>query len=445
MKLRKVLALGVVTAMMLGLTACGGKGTTATKENTTSETTSEEATSTGEKEKVVVWAWDEAFNIAALNKAKASYEGQNANVEIEIVNMAQNDIVQKLHTSLSAGTYEGLPNVVLIEDYKIQNYLQSYPGEIKELSGIISADDFAEYKLGVMTEGDKLYGVPFDSGVAALFYRTDYVEQAGYTKEDMSNLTWDKYIEIGKAVKEKVGVDMLTLDPNDMALIRIMMQSAGTWYVNDEGEVNIKDNQALKEAVQIYADLTNGGFVKQVSDWDQFVSAFQSGEVASVPTGCWIAASVKAAADQSGKWAVTAIPRIGTNSNSVNASNLGGSSWYVLDNVGNSDVAADFLAKTFATDTSLLNELAADIALVSTVKAASQEANYSVPSEFFGNQMIFTDFATWTEQIPSVNYGLHTYAIDDILTGAVQNVIAGADAGQELESTQAQVEAAIGN
>ena len=56
----------------------------------------------------------------------------------------------------------------------------------------------------------------FDSGVAALFYRTDLIEQAGYKKEDMQNITWEKYIEIGKAVKAKTGKAMLTIDPNDL-------------------------------------------------------------------------------------------------------------------------------------------------------------------------------------------------------------------------------------
>ena len=39
--------------------------------------------------------------------------------------------------------------------------------------------------------------------------------------------------EIGKAVKEKTGKAMLTLDPSDIGQIRMMMQSAGTWYTDD--------------------------------------------------------------------------------------------------------------------------------------------------------------------------------------------------------------------
>ena len=107
-----------------------------------------------------------------------------------------------------------------------------------------------DYKLNVMSEGDKLYGVPFDSGVAALFYRTDLIEQAGYKKEDMKDLTWEKYIEIGKAVKAKTGKAMLTIDPSDLNQLRIMMQSAGSWYVKEDGKtVNIEGNEALKQAV----------------------------------------------------------------------------------------------------------------------------------------------------------------------------------------------------
>ena len=67
----------------------------------------------------------------------------------------------------------------------------------------------------------------------------------------MENLTWDKYIEIGKAVKEKTGKAMLTLDPSDLGQIRMMMQSAGAWYVKEDGKtVNIADNAVLKEAVK---------------------------------------------------------------------------------------------------------------------------------------------------------------------------------------------------
>lgn len=450
---KKAAAFMLCATMTLSLAACGNKDAAATDKEVTTNTETTENTESTEKtestdtakedQKITIWAWDDNFNIKAANEAKELYLKENPDVQVEVVSMAQDDIVQKLHASLSSTTYDGLPNIVLIEDYKIQNFLTAYPGEIKELTGKVEADKFMDYKLGVMTEGDKIYGVPFDSGVAALFYRADYLEQAGYTKEDMNNLTWEKYIEIGKAVKEKTGKDMLTLDPSDLGQIRMMMQSAGDWYVKEDGvTVNIAENQALKDSITVYKSMVDSGIAKQIADWDAFLGAFQNGDVASVPSGCWIASSITAAADQSGKWAVAPFPKLGANADSINATNIGGASWYVLDKVGDSELAADFLAKTFASSDELMNSLVKSINLVSTLKSASSSENYSQPSEFFSGQEIFKEFSDWTVKIPTVNYGLHTYAIEDIMTEAVQSIVAGGDMTEILNAAQTQAEAA---
>lgn len=432
MRIKKLASILIATTLTLGLVACGGN------ENST-ENNEESSTNN----KITIWAWDESFNIVAANKAKERYLKEKPDAEIEVVTMAQDDIVAKLNTSLSSGSYEGLPNIVLIEDYRIQGYLTAYQDEFADLSSVAKAEDFAEYKTGVNYVDGKLYGIPFDSGVAATFYRTDLIEQAGYTKEDMNNLTWEKYIEIGKAVKEKTGVSMLTLDPSDLGQIRMMLQSAGSWYTDTDGNVSIANNQALKDAIKIYKELTESGIAKQTADWDQFVGAFNNGEVASVVTGCWITPSIKKAEDQSGKWAIAPFPKMASNSVSKNASSIGGAGWYVLKNVDNSEMAVDFLGKTFASDADLMNDLADAITLVSTLEKAADVANYSKGDEFFGEQEIFGDFAKWTSEVPSVNYGMHTYAIEDIMTEAVQAIIGGADIDTTLNSFQEQIEAAV--
>jgi lactose/L-arabinose transport system substrate-binding protein len=237
---------------------------------------------------------------------------------------------------------------------------------------------------------------------------------------------------------------MLTIDPSDLNQLRIMMQSAGSWYVKEDGKtVNIADNQALKDAIKIYKQFVDAGITKQVSGWDSFISAFQKGDVASVPNGCWISSSIQASADQSEKWAVAPIPRLGANSKSINSSNSGGSSWYVLDKVGNSDLAADFLASTFGSSDELMNDLVPAISLVSTLKSASSSKNYSEPSKFYGGQEIFKDFSTWTEKIPTVNYGLYTYQLESIMAEGMQAIVAGEDVDETLKNTQAQAEAAV--
>ncbi len=449
---KKLLSLLLTGAMVFSLAGCGNNAGTNAGDNANANKTNDPATSDAadastpidtDGGKITIWAWDESFNIKAANDAKEIYLAENPGVEVEVVTMAQDDIVTKLNTSLSSGSYEGLPDIVLIEDYRIQGYLTAYQNEFSDLSDIASPEDFATYKTGVNTIGGKMYGIPFDSGVAATFYRTDLIEEAGYTPEDMQDLTWDKYIEIGKAVKEKCGVSMCTLDPSDIGQIRMMMQSAGAWYTDSDGVVTIENNQAMKDAITVYKELVDSGITKQTSDWDQFVGAFNNGEVASVITGCWIAPSIKNAEDQSGKWAVASFPKMSANADSVNASSIGGAGWYVLKNVGNEALAKDFMAKTFASNVDLMNQLATDISLVSTLNAAETAENYSAGSDFFGGQKIFADLAEWTQNVPAVNYGMHTYALENIMTEAVQQIVGGADIDTVLVDYQAQAEAAV--
>ena len=64
-------------------------------------------------------------------------------------------------------------------------------------------EDFAEYKLAPTSVDGKNYGLPFDTGVTGLFVRTDYLEEAGYTVDDLTDIDWNQYIEIGKVLRKR--------------------------------------------------------------------------------------------------------------------------------------------------------------------------------------------------------------------------------------------------
>jgi len=438
MKFRKIMAVVLAALVVFTIAACGnGNG---------GNDNGEEVNGNGEAaagETITIWAWDEAFNIRAMNLAAEMYADINPDVHIDIVTMAQDDVVAALNTSLAAGSYDGLPNIVLIEDYRGPGFLEAFQGEFADLSGVVSPADFAPFKAAISQRDGGFFSVPFDSGVAALFYRLDLIEEAGFTGEDMEYITWERYIEIGLAVQEATGVDMLTLDPSDGAQVRMMLQSSGAWYTDEDGEVTLAGNEALKAAFQVYKDIVEAGIYRPVADWDQFVGAFNNGDVASVITGCWIAPSVRSAEEQYGDWRIAAFPRVGAYANSVNASSLGGSSWYVLENVENAELAKSFLQHTVGSSVDLMNTLAEEINLVSTLIAAEAAENYSLGVDFFGGQEIFGYFAEWTANVPAVYYGMHTYLIEDMVVEALQRFIAGEDLETLLEEYQQQAEAAI--
>lgn len=426
-------ALSILSICILFLSACSGGGAPSGGG----------ASSGGDSNEIIVWAWDPAFNIAALEVAKEFYAAKNPDVNVKIVEYAQDDIIQKLNTGLNSGTTRGLPNVVLIEDYRAQSFLQSYPDAFYELTDYIDPADFAEYKIGPTSVDGKQYGVPFDTGVSGLYIRTDALEQAGIALEELQDLTWDEFIEVGKKIKEATGKAVVSMDPNNLEWARMMVQSAGTWYTKEDGVTpNIAGNEALASAFQVYKKLIEANIVKFHTDWSQFVANFNSGEVMAILTGNWITPSVKAEASQSGKWAVVPVPKLADIPNAGHATNLGGSSWYVL-NIDGKEAAADFLAQTFGSDAAMYEKLVDEIGAIGTLKAAYESGAYQKTDEFFGGQSIVSDFAAWAEEIPNVNYGMHTYAIDDILVVEMQNYLNGKSLEDALNDAQATAETQI--
>lgn len=393
-----------------------------------------------ESNEIIAWAWDPKFNIAALELAEKAYNQDD--FDMKIIENAQNDIIQKLNAGLSSGTMKGMPNIVLIEDYRAQSFLQAYPEAFYPLDDYVNIDDFAEYKAAPSSHDGKQYGLPFDTGVTGLFLRTDYLEEASLSPEDFNDITWDELIELGKTIKEKTGKDLITLDPNDLGTIRLMIQTAGEWYLNEDGTTpNIANNEAIKEAFKIYKQLLDEKIAKVTSDWSQMVGALNNGDVAAQATGNWIIPSIMAEESQAGDWIVAPIPRLNIDG-AVNRSNLGGSSFYVL-NIDGKEKAAEFLGETFGKNIEFYEELIDQIGALGTFTAAASSETYQKENEYFSNQKIFHDFATWMDEIPVVNFGMHTYAIEDILVSEMQNYLNGQPLEDVLNNAQQQAEAQL--
>lgn len=397
--------------------------------------------SSGNGNEITAWAWDPKFNIAALKLADEMYT-EDEDFQLKIIENAQPDIVQKLNTGLSSGTMKGMPNIVLIEDYRAQSFLQAYPDAFFELSDYFNADDFAEYKIAPTSFDGKQYGLPFDTGVTGLYVRTDYLEEAGYSLEDVTNIDWDQLIEVGKGIKEKTGKDLITLDPNDLGTIRMMIQTAGSWYLKNDGVTpDLAGNEALKDAFRVYKALLDAKIVKVTSDWSQMVGAINNGEIAAQALGNWITPSITAEESQAGKWAVVPLPKLSVDG-AVNASNLGGSSFYVL-NIPGKEKAAEFLGKTFGSNVDFYQKLVTDVGALGTYSPASEGEAYKSEYEYFGGQQIIADFSKWMNEIKGVNYGMHTYAIEDIIVAEMQNYLNGKDIDDVLNDAQQQAEAQL--
>ena len=258
----------------------------------------------------------------------------------------------------------------------------------------------------------------------------------------MQDLTWDKYIEIGKAVEAKTGKKMMGIDPNDAGLIRIMMQSGGQWYFDKDGNTNIENNAALKAALETEGKILAAGIYKPAAGWSDWVGAFTSGDVAAVVTGVWITGTVKAQADQSGKWGVAPIPHLSIDG-AANASNLGGSSWYVLESSAEKAESIDFLNEIYAKDVDFYQKILTDRGAVGSLLAARTGAAYSAPDAFFGGANVWQQFSDWLAKVPAVNYGVYTNEADAAVAAQLPDLAKGAPVDGLLKAISEQVKTQI--
>ena len=388
---------------------------------------------------VTVWCWDTNFNGAAMREAAARYNLTNPDVTIIIDDSAtQDDIRAKLQTQLLAGNTQGLPDIVLIQDDVAQKYLQSFPGAFEPLSDAIDMSAFAAYKVAAATLDGKSYSLPFDSGVTGLFYRSDYFAEAGYDSDDLKDITWDQFIEIGKTVKAKTGHNLVALDLNGSGLIRVMMQSAGKWYFNEDGSLSVLDNAPLKAALETYAKIWQADIVKPVSGWTDFTGAFTSGDTAIALNGVWMTGTVKSVPELSGKWAVAPIPKLAGIDGATTYSNEGGSSWYVLSSAPAKADAIDFLKTIWAGDAEFYQKILVGQGAFTSWLAAREGDAYKSSDAFFGDQAVWQDFSDWQAKIPSVGYGVFTAEVDAAVVAQLPGIVEGGSVDAALQAINDQ-------
>ncbi len=390
---------------------------------------------------LTVWCWDPQFNIYAMNTAAEIYQRDNPDVKINVVETPWEDLQQKMITSFTANDTKSLPDIILCQDSAMQKNITNYPKSFYALDGKVDLSDFAQFKVAYGEYEGKHYCVPFDNGATATFLRSDIVEQAGLKVSDFNDITWRRFLELGKIVKEKTGTALISYVGTQPDCIFLMLQSAGKWVFDDNGNPALTDNAALKEAVSVYAEMIKEGVCVTVPDWNAYVATITNGTVASTINGCWIAGTICTQPAQEGKWAVVNTPRLDNVPGATNYSNQGGSSWMILSSSKNADIAADFLNKTFAGSVELYEKILPASGAISTWLPASKSAVYDEPHPFFGGQKIYKDIVEYAGKIPQVKYGVYNYEARDAVGVVMADILSGkktideglADAEQQVK------------
>jgi lactose/L-arabinose transport system substrate-binding protein len=436
---RKSVSAAAVLALSLTLAACGGGGEATPGE--TSAAGGDETTPAGNT--LTVWAWDPAFNIYSLEEAEKVYQKDHPDFTLEIVETPWDDLQTKLTTLAQSGQLEELPDVFLMQNNAFQKNVINYPDLFSDYSA--SSIDFSEFPDSVVaysTVDGVNYGLPFDNGTAITALRTDALEKAGYTVADFTDITWDEFITKGEDVLAKTGLPLLSGQAGSSDLIMMMLQSAGASLFDDEGKPTISENPALLAAINTYQKLVTSGVLLEVNSWDEYINSLVNSQVAATVNGVWIIGSIQSAADQSGLWAITDLPKLDGVPGATNYSANGGSSWAMSANADTA-LAADFLGSTFAGSTDFYDTILPAAGALANWIPAGASTVYSEPQPFFGGDAIFAKVLEFAEKVPSNNTGAYYYEGRDAMSVAVTNIMNGGDQAAELDQAQQTVEFAM--
>ena len=401
--------------------------------------------------KLTIWCWDPAFNVYAMEEAAKVYKTMYPDVAIEVVDVPDG-IAAKMEAGLQARG-AGLPDIILVQDFEIERFTQNYPGAFVDLKAKgIDYSRFAQYKLGPMTDQERIYGIPFDTGSTGLFLRADMIEEAGLNPVDLNReMTWSEVIDLGKTVKEAVGKPFIAYDNNSYDFLRIMVQSTGTQFFDSQGNP-VYDSAAVRKSLEYLVEMHENDLLYMAEGWDNWIAAFNGGESAGFMNGVWIIGTLKSQPENAGKWMVVPTPRIEGAAGAGNSSNNGGSSWYVFSSSRNQDLAVDFLntvwAGTSEAALEFYNTILKGAGAMGTFLPGRSGSNYTAPDEFFyNNQAVYRDFALWMESVPSLLYTPNYVSMRQALNNAVQRMFSG-DLGsidEVIESAEVEYKQITGN
>jgi lactose/L-arabinose transport system substrate-binding protein len=357
---------------------------------------------------ITVWCWDPNFNGYSMKQAAALYTKTHADVAIEIVDIPEN-IEGKITAGLQAGG-SGLPDIALFQDFRIEQFLTDYPNGFVDLKAAgVDYSKFASYKVGPMTVGGKVFGIPFDTGSTGLWLRTDYIKAAGLNPDNyQKNLKWAEVIKLGVEVKAKTGKPLIAYQSDNFDMLRIVVQSTGGQFFNPDGSLNLR-SAAFKQSLAIFKELNDKGLLFMSEGWSNWINAINNDQSAGFLNAIWMVGTIKSKPENAGKWMVVPTPLVEGVPGAQNASNNGGSSWYVFSSSPNKALAIDFLKATWASpDPAALefyNTILKGAGAMGTYLPSQKGSNYTSKDEFFyKSQPLYKDFATWMAKVPVLKY-----------------------------------------
>lgn len=335
-----------------------------------------------------------------------------------------------------------LPDIVSIEGEQMAKFGEKFPGKFEDFTDMINSDDYFPIKISECTVDGKIIAYPWDSGPCGMFYRSDLFEEAGIKAEDI--VTWDDFIEAGKVLKEKTGVNMLCMaESRNDTTYRLLMMEGGGFYFDKDGNTQV-DSDVSIQAMETCKKMYDAGITFNNSSWDDMVAGMGADKFACIADAVWMVGSIKEAApDQSGKWAVMELPRFQADKEAQGASN--GGSVLAVPSASKSTEASKAFVKFVMENVDANVEGFQNYGLYPSYLKALESDVFKEGDEFFGGQQIFDLFTEVGKTVPQVNYTSNFAEALEMSKNSMANILLNdEDPAEVLKAEQEEMKAKFG-
>lgn len=348
---KKTLSLMLVLLMLVSLVACGNTNepvddTSAPAQETPAVDTPKD-TEAVDEEPITLTIWCDGTQLEPytyIGEMYNKYTGKNIN--FEFVEMGQADRNTKIAAAAESGYYDDMADLTVIQNNTFVGLTYNYADMFLPLDDYFNPEDFSQALLDFSTYQGVHYGIPSDTGYSISLYRSDLLEAGGLTADDLNNISWAEFIEIGEKFYNDTGVYLMTSSGN--TIINQMWKASGLTLFDEDGYALIDENKEdLAEIINIYKEAVDRHVIYETGGTTDSVAVVNSGIAAGISSGLWCKGSVSGTCtDYAGGWQIANVPsnKEGGPNYSVN----GGSSWAVFSCSEHAEEAAEFVAYMYA-------------------------------------------------------------------------------------------------
>ena len=228
--------------------------------------------------------WTDPRARPVIEELVTTFEGENPDIHVELVDLTWADGHQKIVVGFAAGT---TPDVLELGSDWVAEF--SEKGLLLDLTAEAERQRELFIKWEPVTHEGKIYGYPWLLGTRVLFYNKNLMFRAGLDPEKPP-VTWDEWLAQARAI-DKLGDDIHGFAANAFERHRLykkflpLFWSNGGRLFSPDGTRCLLDSQEGIEALSFYVSLCDVGLVESQRELDL---AFQRGRIGFTISGDWL-------------------------------------------------------------------------------------------------------------------------------------------------------------